>query len=92
MGSGLDLDELIDGFAERIAVKIAERSQESATPVKPRLLSVDQAAVYLGRTREAVQHMIASSKLPTVRSDRRVFIDVKDLDAWIEDNKQRGIR
>ena len=59
--------------------------------MKPRLLTVDQAAVYIGRTKEAVQHMISGGKLPTVRPDRRVFVDVLDLDAWIEDNKRRGI-
>jgi len=26
-----------------------------------------------------------------VRSDRRVFIDMRDLDSWIEENKQRGL-
>jgi excisionase family DNA binding protein len=59
--------------------------------VRPRLLTVEQAAVYIGRTKDAVHHMIASSKLPTVRSDRRVFIDMRDLDSWIEENKQRGL-
>jgi excisionase family DNA binding protein len=59
--------------------------------VRPRLLKVEQAAVYIGRTKDAIQHMIANGKLPTVRSDRRVFIDMRDLDAWIEENKQRGL-
>jgi hypothetical protein len=34
-----------------------------------------------------MQHMIACGKLPTVRSDRRVFLDRKDLDQWIEQSK-----
>ena len=91
MDSSFNLDALVDGFAERVAAKLAERTQGGVAPVKPRLLSVEQAAIYLGRTKDAVQHMIGSGKLPTVRPDRRVFIDVKDLDAWIEDNKQCGI-
>ena len=56
---------------------VAER-QDGGT-VRPRLLTVEQAAIYVGRTKEAVQHMVSSGKLPTVRSDRRVFIDVQDL-------------
>ena len=88
---GFNFGALIDVLAERVAAKVVERTQQGAAPVKPRLLTVDQAAVYLGRTKEAVQHMVSSSKLPAVRSDRRVFVDVLDLDAWIEDNKQRGI-
>lgn len=88
--NGFNLDALIDAVAERLAVKVAERTQNSAT-IKPRLLTVEQAAIYLGRTKEAVQHMIFEGKVPTVRTDRRVFIDIRDLDAWIEDNKQGGI-
>jgi excisionase family DNA binding protein len=91
MQDGFNFDSLIDALAERVAVKVSERAQQGAAPVKPRLLTVDQAAVYIGRTKEAVQHLISNSKLPSVRSDRRVFVDVLDLDAWIEDNKRRGI-
>ena len=57
--------------------------------VRPRLLTVEQAAAYIGRTKDAIQHMIASCKVPTVRSDRRVFIDIRDLDSWIDENKHR---
>jgi hypothetical protein len=35
--------------------------------------------------------MISSGKIPTVRPDRRVFIDVEDLDSWIREHKQAGI-
>lgn len=31
--------------------------------------------------------MIAGGKLPVVRADRRVFLDVRDLDRWIDANK-----
>jgi len=59
--------------------------------VKPVLLTVEQAAAYLGRTKEAVQHLIAERKVPVVRADRRVFLDARDLDQWIEQNKERGL-
>ena len=42
----------------------------------------------IGRSKGSVQHMVASRVLPTVRSDRRVFLDVVNLDAWIERHKQ----
>jgi excisionase family DNA binding protein len=79
----LSFDRLLEVLAEKLAGKL---SQEPSR-LYPRLLTVDQAAVYLGRTREAVQHLVGSGKVPTVRADRRVFLDRLDLDKWIDDNK-----
>jgi len=81
-----NLDALLDDLADRIASRV---SQASSLPLRPRLLTVEQAGGYIGRTRESVQHLIASSKLPCVKADRRNFLDVRDLDAWIEANKSR---
>lgn len=52
-----------------------------------RLYTVEEAAEFLGRTKEAVQHLIAAGKIPTVRSDRRVFLDREDLERWIQSGK-----
>ena len=79
------LDELANRLADKIRVKLA--SDGGGVAVRPRLMSVEHAAVYLGRTKEAVQHMIAAGKLPAVRADRRVFLDVRDLDRWIDECK-----
>ena len=91
MPDGLNLDWLLDSLSESLAAKVAAKLESRGTSRAARLLTVDQAAAYLGRTKEAVQHMVASGKLPTVRSDRRVFIDVDDLDRWIADNKRKGL-
>ena len=79
----LNFNQLLDMLAEKLATKL---SQEPSR-LYPRLMTIDQAAVYLGRTREAVQHLVSSGKVPTVRADRRVFLDRNDLDRWIDDNK-----
>lgn len=79
----LTFDRLLEVLAEKLAGKL---SQEPSR-LYPRLMTIDQAAVYLGRTREAVQHLVSSGKVPTVRADRRVFLDRNDLDRWIDDNK-----
>jgi len=55
--------------------------------VKRRLYTVEESAVYMGRSLEAMQHMIGAGKIPTVRLDRRVFIDVRDLDRLIDQSK-----
>ena len=83
-------DLLLDGLAERLAARILEHMGEAQCASK-RLLTMEQAAEYLGRSKESLQHLVSSGKLPTVRSDRRVFLDVRDLDEWIEANKVRGI-
>src|SRR5258707_978409 len=99
MSSGFDINALLDTLADKVAARL-QAGNHGAGPAgavgaggggSPRLLTGEEAAPYLGRTREAVQHMISAGKLPTVRSDRRVFVDVRDLDRWIEDNKQSGI-
>ena len=54
-------------------------------------MTLEQAAVYLGRTREAVQHLTSGRKIPTVLADRGKFIDVRDWDRWIEEKKQADI-
>jgi excisionase family DNA binding protein len=91
MEGGFDFGALLDALAKRVAVEVRLELQGNGTPLRPRLLTVEQAANYLGRTKDAVNHMIAAGKLPTVKSDRRRFVDVIDLDHWIEDNKQNGI-
>jgi excisionase family DNA binding protein len=88
-GGGFDMDALMDALAERVAAKVrAELASDGAATVRPRLLTVEQGATYLGRSKEAVEHIIASGKLPSVRSDRRVFLDIRDLERWIEENKR----
>jgi excisionase family DNA binding protein len=88
MQTSIDIEGLLDSLAERLAVKMRDKLAENGSSLtKSRLLTVEQAAVYLGRTKEAVEHLTGASKLPVVRSDRRVFLDVRDLDRWIETNK-----
>jgi excisionase family DNA binding protein len=83
---GLSFDRLLEKLAEKLATRL---SQEPSR-LYPRLLTIDQAAIYVGRTREATQHLAASGKIPTVRTDRRVFIDRLDLDRWIEEHKDHS--
>lgn len=65
----------------------SELSRLNVPEVQPVLLNVKQAAVYLGRTEQSVQHLIFQKDLPVVRIGRRVHLHRKDLDSWIEKNK-----
>jgi excisionase family DNA binding protein len=87
MNTDANIEMLLNAFSDLIAARLSTRLADSGREggkIRKRLLSVNEAAVYLGRTREAVQHMVASGKLPVVKSDRRVFLDIKDLDQWIQ--------
>lgn len=50
----------------------------------PRLLTVAEAARYLGRTEKSIRHLTQRRKLSSIRGDGRVMFDRIDLDAWIE--------
>ena len=91
MRKGADIDALLRNLARLLAEEVTSLGQTSARHLSTRLLTVEQAATYLGRTRNAVEHMVSCGKIPRVKSDRRVFLDVKDLDEWIQDNKERAI-
>jgi len=81
--------ELLSAVEDRIVQKVAERLAHDATgaTIRKRLYTVEEAAEYLARTKDAVEHMLASGKLRAVRSDRRVLIDKQDMDRLIEENK-----
>jgi excisionase family DNA binding protein len=74
------LDALVDAIANRMVARL-QLSQDS------RLLSVREAAEYLGRTEKSLRHMIANSIIPAVREGTRVQLDRSDLDRWIEMRK-----
>ena len=52
-----------------------------------RLYSIKEAAVYLGRGVWSVREMLYAGKLPCIKDGRRVLLDIKDLDNWIDRNK-----
>lgn len=55
--------------------------------IKKRLYSIEEAAIYLGRTVWAVREMLWAKKIKCVRDGRRILLDIHDMDKWIEDNK-----
>ncbi len=55
--------------------------------LQKRLYSVEDAAIYLGRTVHAVRSLCYSGRLRVVKIDGRVFLDVNDMDMLIENSK-----
>ncbi|SPE32051.1 hypothetical protein SBA6_170009 [Candidatus Sulfopaludibacter sp. SbA6] len=89
MQDGFNIDLLIRALVkEAVAETVSQLARDGGSaPVKRRLYTVEESAVYMGRSLEAMQHMIGAGKIPTVRLDRRVFIDVRDLDRLIDQSK-----
>jgi hypothetical protein len=52
-----------------------------------RLYSIAEASAYLGRTVGAMREIIWAGKIPIVRCDRRIYLDVRDIERFIEQNK-----
>ena len=69
----------------------ALRKQRDRNPKGPmkRLYSIPEAAYYLGRTVPALRQMIWAGKLPIRRDGKRIFLDVQDLDTYIDKRKTR---
>lgn len=56
-------------------------------PVSKRLFTKADAAVYLGTTVRGITYMIEEGRIPIVRNGRRVLLDVRDLEAYVDKNK-----
>jgi excisionase family DNA binding protein len=84
-----NFDEIVDRLAALIAVRVQSRigAYMGRGPITARLLTVKEAADYIGRTEQAVQHLIHKRELIVVRRGRRVHLDRADLDQWIDANK-----
>jgi excisionase family DNA binding protein len=53
-----------------------------------RLFSLEDTSIYLGRSINSVRDMIHSGKMPFIRDGKRIFIDLRDLDLWIDRSKE----
>ena len=49
---------------------------------------MEEAAFYLGRNVDALREMVWAGKLPYVKDGKRILLDIKDMELWIERNKQ----
>ena len=68
---------------------INNKTQGITNPVCQRLLSLRQAAKYLGRGEDSMRELIYARVFPVIQQGERskMWLDVKDLDSWIEDRK-----
>ncbi len=55
-----------------------------------RLCSIEKASAYLGLSTWTIRRMVWTGVIPHLRCGRRILLDVRDLDAWIEREKVLG--
>ena len=72
---------------DTIADAVADRLRDTVI-VAPRLFTLEQAAIYLGLTKDALKAKVHLGMIPTVDLDKKLRFDRQDLDRIIEQNKR----
>lgn len=60
-------------------------------PLAKRLYTLPEAANYLGRTIWSMRELVWKGSIPIVREGKRIFVDVNDLNLYIERNKTKYV-
>lgn len=73
--------------------KSKREAQRISNPVRPQLLTLKDAAIYLGLTDWALRERVWAGHIPFVRfpGGRKQYFHIKDLDSFIEENKARYV-
>ena len=80
-------EDFVTALAVQIAARINPQLQRRNGSTVTRLLTVKDAAEYIGRTEQALQRLIQKREIVVVRKGRRVHLDRSDPDRSIEANK-----
>ncbi len=61
-----------------------------ADKIKPRLISLKDAAVYLGRSKATLLQMVYAGKIPRVQEAKGypIHFKIEELDKWIEKHEK----
>ncbi len=57
----------------------------------PRLLDYKAAGAYLSLSYWSLREMVLNGEIPHLKFGKKVLIDRKDLDVWIEQRKEVGV-
>ncbi len=73
------------------APPVRPRKESSKSVLPRRLCSLTDAARYLAVSDWTVRQMVWRGDLPHIKTGKRILIDLKDLDGWIEREKVKGV-
>jgi excisionase family DNA binding protein len=82
-----DTQHLFNELTAVIRSQLTAEQPKQRQSAGHRLLTVKQAAEYLGRSEAAVRQLIHKRIIPVIRMDRAVRIDIRDLERLIEHNR-----
>ena len=68
-----------------------KKAQGITNPLTKRLYDLKEAAIYLGRPVFSVRTLIWGGTLPVIKDGRKQYLDLHDMDRYIEQNKERMI-
>ncbi len=57
----------------------------------PRLLDYKSAGVYVSLSYWSLRELVLDGEIPHLRFGKKILIDRRDLDAWIERHKEVGV-
>ncbi len=77
------------GHLTRARVTLTSMRPRKASPLPRRLYDIQAVAAYLGISPWTVREMIWRGDLPCVKIGRRQYLDIRDVDGFIEANKER---
>ncbi len=72
---------------------MSTKHQGMSNSMGKRLYTLKEGAQYLGRSEWGMRELIWAGKIPVVREEgaRKIFLDVQDLDEFIQKNKSTYI-
>ena len=71
---------------------LVRKRKDPAKPALPRrLCSLADAAGYLAVSDWTVRQMVWRGDLPHIRRGKRILLDLRDLEGWIDREKVRGV-
>ena len=65
-----------------------KKAQGISNPVPKRLLTLKEAACYLGRSVWSVRELIWKGSIPYIQDRRKQYLDIRDLEIFIEAHKK----
>ena len=71
--------------------KGSKKAQGICNPLHKRLYDLKEAAHYLGRPVFSVRTLIWNGALPYIKDGRKQYLDVYDMNDYIEKSKERTI-